>query len=134
MHVKLGTQSIRTIAAFEKITEVHAKDCIISEDCVYFLVDPENVGIAIGKSGSTIRELRRVFGKTVKVFGYYKSPDLFIRHAFPKAKAVEINSNGITVTIPEEDKVTAIGRNGRNIKAVRDILYRHFSVKNLKVK
>jgi len=134
MHVKLGTQSIRTIAAFEKITEVHAKDCIITDECIYFLVNPENMGLAIGKSGSTIRELRRVFGKTVKVFGYYSSPDLFIRHAFPKAKNVEMNSSGITVTIPEEDKVAAIGRNGRNIKAIRDMLYRHFSVKNLKIK
>jgi len=134
MNVKLSTQSIRTMAAFEKITDVHARDCLITDDCVYFLVDPDNVGLAIGKSGSTIRQLRKVFGRTVKVFGYYSSPDLFVRHAFPKAKNVEINSSGITVTIPEEEKVTAIGRNGRNVKAVRDMLYRHFSVKNLKVR
>ena len=44
MSVKLGTDSIRNIAAFEKITEVHAHDCLITEECVYFLVDPEKVG------------------------------------------------------------------------------------------
>ena len=74
MLVKLGTDSIRNIAAFESVTEVHAHDCLITEDCVYFLVDPANVGLAIGKNGATIRELRKIFGKTVRVFDHYDSP------------------------------------------------------------
>ncbi len=134
MSVKLETQSIRTIAAFEKITEVHAKDCLITDDCVYFIVDPEKVGLVIGKNGSVIKELRRVFGKTVRIFGYYDNPEAFIRNTYPTAKSMDINNGGITVTLPEEDKIAAIGKNGRNIKAVREIMNRHFSVKNLRIK
>jgi N utilization substance protein A len=134
MSVKLGTDSIRNIAAFEKITEVHARDCLITEDCVYFLVDPEKVGLAIGRNGVVIKELRKVLGKTVKVFGYYGSPELFITNAFPHVKSVESSNGRIMVTIPEEDRVTVIGRNGRNIKAVREIMERHFAIKDLRVK
>jgi N utilization substance protein A len=134
MSVKLGTDSIRNIAAFEKITEVHARDCLITEDCIYFLVDPERVGLAIGKNGVVIRELRKVFGKTVKVFGYYDTPELFITNAFQHVKNIESNNGKITVTIPEEDRVTVIGRNGRNIKAVREIMERHFAIKDIRVK
>ena len=134
MSVKLGTDSIRNIAAFENITEVHARDCLITEDCVYFLVDPEKVGLAIGKNGSVIRELRKVFGKTVRVFGYYDSPELFVRNAFPNVKAVEMNNGRITVAIPEEDRIAVIGKNGRNIKAVREIMERHFDIRDLRVK
>ena len=59
MAVKLGIDSIRTIALFEKITNVHAKDCLITDDCVYFLVDPDKIGLAIGKNGSVIKEVRK---------------------------------------------------------------------------
>ena len=39
MAVKLETEDIRNLAAFEKITKVHARDCIITDNCIYFLVD-----------------------------------------------------------------------------------------------
>jgi N utilization substance protein A len=134
MSVKLGTESIRTIATFEKVTKVHARDCLLKEDCVYFLVDPEKVGAAIGKNGMVIKELRKVFGKTVRVLGYYKEPELFLKNAFPSAKSIEVSNGGITVVVSEEDRVSVIGRNGRNIKAIREIVERHFDVKNLRVK
>ena len=134
MSVKLGTDSIRNIAAFEDVTQIHSHDCLITEDCVYFLVDPDKVGLAIGKNGVVIRELRKVFGRTIRVLGYYSEPDAFIRSVFPTAKSVEMSGAGITITIPEEDRVSAIGKNGRNIKAVREIMDRHFSIKSLRVK
>jgi N utilization substance protein A len=134
MSVKLGTDSIRNIAAFEKITEVHAHDCLITEDCVYFLVDPERVGLAIGKNGVVIKELRKVFGKTVKVLGYYNNPELFIKNTFPNVKSIDINNGRITVSVPEEDRITVIGKSGRNIKAVRELMERHFDIKDLRVK
>jgi N utilization substance protein A len=134
MSVKLGTDSIRNIATFENVTQVHAYDCLITEDCIFFLVDPDKVGLAIGKNGVVIKELRRVFGKTVKVFGRYETPELFVRNAFPHVKSIEISNGRITVTMPEEDRVSAIGKNGRNIKAIREIMERHFSIKDLRVK
>jgi len=134
MSVKLGTDSIRNIAAFENITQIHAHDCLITEDCVYFLVDPDKVGLAIGRNGVVIRELRKVFGKTVKVFGHYPNPELFIRNTFQNVKTIDVNNGRITVTIPDEDRVSAIGRNGRNIKAIREIMERHFSIKDLRIK
>ena len=65
MAVKFETQSIRTLAYFEKKTNVHARDCIITDDCIYFLVEPEKIGMAIGKSGSIIKDVRKAFGKNV---------------------------------------------------------------------
>ena len=53
---------------------------------------------------------------------------------FPSAKSVEVSRGGITVTLSEEDRVSAIGKNGRNIKALREMLERHFAVKNIRVK
>ena len=60
MSVKLGTDSIRNIAAFEDVTQIHAHDCLITEDCIYFLVDPDKVGLAIGKNGRNIKAMREI--------------------------------------------------------------------------
>lgn len=129
MTVKLGMESIRTIAAFEKITNVHARDCLITENCIYFLVDPDKIGLAIGKNGLVIKEVRRVLGKNVKVFGYSNDPETMVKNIIPNIKRIELNGDTVNVSVPMEDKVNVIGRNGSNINAIREILKRHFSIK-----
>jgi N utilization substance protein A len=129
MTVKLGTESIRTIAAFEKITKVHARDCLITENCVYFLVDPDKIGLAIGKNGFVIKDVRRVLGKNVKVFGYSNDPETMVKNIIPNIKRIEINGDSINISVPMEDKVNVIGKSGSNINAIREILKRHFSIK-----
>ena len=134
MAVKFETQSIRTLAYFEKKTNVHARDCIITDDCIYFLVEPEKIGMAIGKSGSIIKDVRKAFGKNVKVFGYYPDPEEMVRSMMPGIKNIDMSSDSMVITIPRDERVAAIGRNGSNIKIVREIMNRHFSVKNLKLR
>lgn len=134
MAVKLGTQSIRTIAAFEKMTSVHARDCIIMEDSIYFLVNPGRIGLAIGRNGSNIREVSRAFGKNVRLFEYHSDPEDMLRAMIPSLKGIEMGKETVSLTIPPEDRVTVIGRSGRNIKAIKEIMLRHFSIKNIKLR
>ncbi len=134
MTVKLETRSIRTLAYFEKKTNVHAKDCIITDDCIYFLVEPDKIGMAVGKNGFIIKDIRRAFGKNVKVLGYYHDPEEMLRSLMPGIKSIDITDSSMIVTIPRDERVAAIGRNGSNIKIAREIMNRHFSVKNLRLR
>jgi N utilization substance protein A len=134
MEIKLETQTIRTIAAFENITKVQPKDCIITENSVYFLVDPKKVGLAIGRNGSIVREVRRILGKNVKIFGYANNPKSLIENMVPNLKSFEMSDGVITISIPMDDRTTVIGKNGENIKAMREILKRHFAIKNLRLR
>ena len=134
MAVKLETKDIRTIVTFEKITKVHPKDCIITEEQICFLVSPEKVGFVIGKGGSVIKKLRRVFGKQIKVFGYFDDPKEFIKNIAPSIKSIETNNGAMIVSLPASDKVALIGKNGNNIKAIKAILYRHFNIRNLRLR
>lgn len=134
MTIKLETQSIRSIATFEKITKVNAKDCIITDSCIYFLVDPEKVGLAIGKGGSNIKEARKVFDRNVKVFGYHDDPKELIKSMIPNISSLEISNGSVTLSVPNEDRVAVIGRGGSNIKAIRAILERHFDIKKVRLK
>ena len=120
MDVKLSTENIRAIALFEKVTKVHAKDSITTDQSVYFLVDADKMGMAIGKNAVHIKDLRRITGKNVKIFGY--SPDLekFIRNIIPNVKTLEISGKHVSVTVSRDDKVSVIGKSGENINTIRD--------------
>jgi len=134
MTVKLGIESIRTIALFEKITNVHARDCLITEDCIYFLVNPEKIGLAIGRNGSVIREVRNILGRQVKLFGYSDNAEDMIKNMIPNIKNMTFNDGNMIISVPTEDKVAVIGKNGRNIKAIKEIMKRHFSIRYLKLR
>jgi N utilization substance protein A len=134
MSVKLGTESIRTIAAFEKMANVHARDCLIMEDSIYFLVDPGKIGFAIGRNGSNIKEISKSFGKTVRLFAYHKEPGDMLRAMLPNAKNIDVGKESVSLTVPASERVAVIGKGGRNIKAIKEILKRHFAIKNVKLR
>ena len=134
MTIKLDTQNIRNIATFEKLTKVHVKDSISDESCLYFLVEPGKAGAAIGKNGSVIKQVNRVFGKPVKVYEFADEPEVMIRNLIPSAKSIESDGETVTVSVPNQDRSVVIGRSGRNIKVVKEFLSRHFKIKNLRLK
>ena len=135
MTVKLCTDSIRTMAMFEKITNVQPRDCIISDEEVYFVVDQEMMGKAIGKNGANMKSLRRVLGnKHVKIFACNGDLEGTLKSMVPNISKIEIKGDSVMISVPRNEKVTVIGRNGRNINAIREILKRRFGVKEFKLR
>ncbi len=134
MTVKLETETIRVMALFESVTKVPAKDCIINEDAAYFLVNPAKVGMAVGKDGMLAKELSRKLRKPVKVLGYFETAEEFIRHAIPGTQEVQAVNGSVMVTVGIQDRTRAIGRNGSNIKMVKEILNRHFGITSVRLR
>ncbi len=134
MPIKFQTDSLRAIAAFQNVTGVDAKDCLVTDSSVFFLVDPGGLGRAIGRNGSSIKELRRVFGKPVKIFEYSDTPEGLIKNMIPGANNIEIGEDDVKVSIPVENRSEVIGRGGKNIKAIKEFLSRHFNIKRLILK
>lgn len=134
MTIKLETQNIRDIAVFERMTKVHVKDCIREENCVYFMIENGKSGLAIGRNGAVIKSVSRVLGKTVKVFEAGKNLEEMVKNMIPNAKSVEIGKDSVTVSIPSSERSVVIGRNGRNIKVMKEFLNRHFKINYLRLK
>jgi N utilization substance protein A len=135
MTVKLDTDNIRTMAMFEKITNVQPKDCIMSSEEVYFVVDKGMMGKAIGKNGANMKTLRRVLGnRHVKIFACNGDLESTLKSMVPNINKIEINGDSVVISVPRSEKVAVIGRNGRNINAIREILKRRFAVKELKLR
>ncbi|MFH1294369.1 MAG: NusA-like transcription termination signal-binding factor [Candidatus Aenigmatarchaeota archaeon] len=134
MNVKLGTEEIRSVSVFVKVTGIQPKDCLITDATLFFVLDPKAMFLAIGKNGENIKRLRKTFGKNVKLFAKYGTAEETIKGMIPNIKALKISEDVAVASIPIEDKSKVIGRNGGNIKAMKEVLMRHFAVKDLKIR
>ena len=126
------TDIIRIITAFENITGTEVRDCLKGET-LYFLVNPGKVAIAIGKNGQTIKTAEKMLQKSIKVFEWSENSEEFIRRLIPQAQRVEISGERAAVTLDSRDRGVVIGREGSNVKIIREILERNSEIKKLKI-
>lgn len=88
MSIKFTTNEIRYIGLFETITSATVKDCIIDEehDKVTFLVKKGDMGLAIGKRGSTIAKMQNKVDKSIEIIEHSDDPGEFIKNLLSVAK------------------------------------------------
>ena len=72
MSIKFTANEIRYIALFENMTGAMVKDCIIDDEHgkVTFVVKNGDMGLAIGKGGSTVSKVQRAVDKGLKSLNY----------------------------------------------------------------
>lgn len=131
---KFDMEAIGFINLFEKITKVNVKDCIFDKDIIYFLVENGKAGKAIGKNGNKIKKLRRKLKKNIKVFEYDEDSKEFVKKLIPKNKSLEVKNKKISISVDPKEKGKIIGRNGKNINKIRELLKRNSDVKKLEIK
>ncbi len=129
---EFDTDVIGIIATFENVTKTEVRDCI-SNDNLYFLVNPGKVAVAIGKSGQTIKAAEKMFKKSIKIFEWAEDEKEFIKNMIPQAQKITINDDKAQVTLNSKDRGAVFGRGGSNIKIIREFLSRNSNVKELKV-
>jgi len=134
---RFDTDTIRLITMFESVTGAPVKDCITSEDAIYFLIEEGKIGIAIGKNGNSIKNAERIIGKNIKVFEFSKDLNQFVKKMIPQASMIKIvNEDEMTVEIKVDkaDRGLVIGRDGKNLKLFKEFLRRSHGVNNLVIK
>ena len=137
MNIKLDAQTLRYISIFEAATNADVKDCLERGNLLVFIVYPRNLKKAIAHGGEKIQRVRNILRKNVMVIEY--SPDIvaFTRNVFHRYKVRNVKVErvdsefSIVVQVDPRDKARAIGRNGENLKLAREIIRRHFPLKNL---
>ncbi|MEM0375093.1 MAG: NusA-like transcription termination signal-binding factor [Nitrososphaerota archaeon] len=136
--LKITEKEWRYIAIFEQLTDVEVLDYLELDDLIVFMVRKGDAGKAVGKGGRKLTDLSQLLGgKRVKVVEHSDDLKEFLVNAMLPAnvKEVEITERDGKVTaivrVPEEEKGKAIGKGGKNLKAVRELLRRHFKVERL---
>ena len=143
MSIKFTTNEIRYIGLFETITSATIKDCIIDEehDKATFLVKKGDMGLAIGKRGSTIAKMQNKVDKSIEIIEHSDDPGEFIKNLLSVAKvnSIEFSTNAkgnkiATLDVDSKTKRSTIGKNGQNIRRARQFAKRQFDISDIIIK
>ena len=79
--IKLSNRELRYIGLFESLTGAVVKDCVIDEryNRVIFVVRPEDVGLAIGRGGEKVNQLKSVMKVNIEIVSYAETPEEVIK-------------------------------------------------------
>lgn len=143
MTIKFTTNEIRYIALFESMTGAMVKDCIVDDENgkITFLVKKGDMGLAIGKRGSTVTKVQKTVDKGVEVIEHSEDPVEFISNLMAPAQLRSIRilqrESGEKIATVETDgknKRTAIGKGGQNIERARLLAKRQHNISNIVIK
>ena len=84
VEVKLTEDCMRLISQFESLTGAGSRDCVIDErnGRLIFVVNPGDMGLAIGKKGVSIKKASEVMGKKIEVVEYNQQPGPVLKKLF----------------------------------------------------
>lgn len=143
MSIKFTANEIRYIALFENMTGAMVKDCIIDDEHgkVTFVVKNGDMGLAIGKGGSTVSKVQRAVDKGIEIVELSDDPIQFIKNLLSPAEVQcvkilqkESGEKIATVTADNTNKRIAIGKNGVNIERAKLIAKRQHNINNIILK
>jgi N utilization substance protein A len=143
LSIKFSANEIRYIALFENMTGAMVKDCIIDDENgkVTFVVKNGDMGLAIGKGGSTVTKVQKAVDKGVEVIELSDDSTEFIKNILAPAELESIKvlqkESGekiATVATDNTNKKIAIGKKGINIERAKLLAKRQHNISNIVLK
>ena len=140
--IKLTSDELRLMSLFQNITGAVARDCIVDErmDRVIFVVNKGQMGLAIGKGGSTIKQLQNVVSKKVELVEYSDDPSAFLSNVLNSDMINEIKINErfdgtkqAVVVVDSRKKGVVVGKEGRNAEKARLLAKRYFQISTVMI-
>jgi N utilization substance protein A len=107
---------------------------------VIFVVNRGQMGMAIGKGGSNIKQLQNVINKKIELVEHSDKATDFVKNIFNSNIIQEIrindHSDGTKIAIVVADakkKGLVVGKDGRNVDKARMLAKRYFNITNVLV-
>lgn len=140
MKVTLSDEALRIARLFEEETDVTVKDCIVDDefDRVIILVKTGEMAQAIGAGGEHVRSVEEKLGNSVKLVEDADRPSDFVANALAPAAVYNVTISEdekrlAYAEVADEDRGAAIGTDGKNIDAARQLADRHFDVDDIEL-
>jgi len=142
MEIKLTSDELRLMSLFQSVTSATARDCIVDEkmDRVIFVVNKGQMGLAIGKGGSTIKQLQNVVAKKIELVEFSDDPAEFIRNMLNADMVNDIiisdrndGTKQAIIMVDQRKKGAVVGREGRNAEKARLLAKRYFQITNVQI-
>ena len=126
---------MRLITLFESMTGAKVKDCISGENLT-FIIEENDMGKAIGKSGSNIKRIENVLKKKIRLIEFNHDAVQFLRNMVYPIEIFDVAKEGKIITIHGKDtnsKAKIIGRERQNLNHLTGIIKRYFDISEIKV-
>jgi N utilization substance protein A len=107
-------------------------------DRVIFVVNKGQMGLAIGKGGSTIKQLQNMVTRKVELVEFSGDPAEFIRNMLNSDMVSEVRvsdrndgTKQAVVVVDPKKKGAVVGKEGRNAEKARLLAKRYFQITNV---
>ena len=141
--VKLTEDCLGLISQFERLTGAGSRDCVIDDrnNRIIFVINPGEMGLAIGKQGASIKKASDVMGKKIEVVEYSPNPEQFLRNCFLPAKVTSVRFETLDddgqqiahIEVRDEDRGIAIGKEGKNIFKAKKLAQRQHNIADVQL-
>jgi len=140
--IRLSSEQLGLISIFQNMSGATVRDCIVDEKGarLIFVVNTGQMGLAIGKKGSTIQNIERVIKKPVEVVEWSDDPTVMIKNALDPRSIQEVRltdkldgSKSMTIVVDPRRKGAILGRGGKNAEKVRLIARKYFNITNVQI-
>jgi transcription termination/antitermination protein NusA len=138
--IKLTSNELRLMSLFQSVTSVTARDCVVDDkmDRVIFIISKNQMGLAIGKGGATIKQLQNVVSRKVELVEYSDDASEFIGNVLNSNMIKEIRiderkdgTKQAIVVVDAKKKGIVVGREGRNAEKARLLAKRYFQISSV---
>jgi N utilization substance protein A len=137
--MKLTSDEIFFLNELHNISSVHAKDCLISNDVVSFIVKRDDLGKAIGKNAQNIKTMTQKTKKRIEILEYCDKVSPFVEKSLYKVKPdtiTEIEEEGkrkVLIHLNSENRKKMMNNLGR-LKRIKELAKRNYKVDDIKIK
>ena len=134
--IKYDMNLMKYISLFEALTRSKLKDCFELDERLVFIVQPGEIGKAIGKKAANVKRLENILKRKIRIIEF--NPDIveFMSNViYPiKAKAIEYNNNIIVISSPDShSRGILIGKGAETLRNNEKIVKRYFEIHEIKV-
>jgi N utilization substance protein A len=140
--IKLSSDQLSLISMFQGMTGATARDCVIDDkrNRVIFVVSKGQMGLAIGREGSSVKKIERAVRRPVEVVEWADDVEGLVKNSLGARFVHEVRvgdrpdgTKGVVVVVDSRKKGAVLGLGGKNAEKVRLLARRYFDIANVQI-
>ncbi|MBT4192105.1 MAG: KH domain-containing protein [Candidatus Diapherotrites archaeon] len=119
---------ILLINALARVANVNAKDCLVGDHIVSYLVKGSEVGKAIGKKAINVKELEKKLNKRIEIIGFETKPEEVIKKTFEiELGEVKQKKGRLIIGLDNTNKKKVLSNSSR-LRRVKELMKRNYDL------
>lgn len=137
--MKISMDDIHYLNALANISGVNAKDCIVSDNVVSYLVKGSEIGKAIGKDALNVKTLSGRMKKKIEILEYSDDVNLFLAKALynvelKKTETIDFDGKKILNATVDAEAKSKILSNTSRLRRVKELAKRNYGIDDIRIR